>query len=303
MSDLRGPADSAEAGLTAPPLPKIPLARILKIRRELSDWVAPRFAHIQLNRGALDALVCEVAKHLPGVASITLHDSLDWLLAATQTETQLRAICWRLAGSFVTLRAGLPALPWRAPGAVEWCPAQVARVAPATPRGGQSRYTLDCRLLAGSPAGLLVPRTFSMNHLYLVSETIGFTKSKGERPLESPWQFVNMRLWVLLEPRLARDEQPGFFATRVTASLLDFNRTILDIRFRDGLTKCHQGYTHPCHRCHVGYEHCAAATHRLDYQPVTCPDCHKQRYRDPEDAGEQCIACFRRTLQHASYHR
>lgn len=301
MSDLRSATQPAEAGVTAPPpLPQIPLARVLKIRRELSDWVAPRFAHITLVRDVLEALVHEAARFLPGVSLVTLHDSLDWLLETTQTETQLRAVCWRLAGNFMPLRAGIPALPWHAPGAMEWCPIQISRVAPTPPRRGQSRYILDCRVLAGSPAGMLVQRVFSMSHLYLVSETIGFTKIKGQRPLESPWQFVNMRMWALFDPKLARDGQPGFFATRATASLIDFNRTILDIRFRPGTDKCQQGYTHPCHRCHVGYEHCAAATHRMDYQPIACPECHKPRYRDPEDAGEQCIACFRRKMLHAS---
>lgn len=299
MPETNAAARAAEDQLAAQlPLPQIPLARLLKLRRDLSDWVAPRFACVPLTRDTLDSLVDELAQRLPRVARRTLFDATDWLLGTTQTEVQLRLHCWRLAGNYPQLRAGIVVLPWRAPGVLEWCPVQVARVAPAPPRNGQSRYRLDCRILAGRPAGLMVSHSFSLSHLYLVAETIGFTKLKGPRPLESPWQFVNMRFWALLDPQLSRDEQPGFSTTRGTASLLAFNRPILDIRFRDSAEGCQHKYEHPCHRCHVGYEHCAAATHRAGYEQIMCPTCHQPRWRDPDDPGEQCIACFRRELQH-----
>lgn len=284
-----------EQQLKQPPLPAIPLARILQLRRDLSDWIAPRFTDVRLDTDGIQELTREIAAHMRGVPTQTISDSVGWMRDATPTELQLRELCWRLAGNYHTMRHGAPALPWRAPGVLEWCPVQVVRVAPIAGRRSDSRYVLECRVLAGTPAGLLTAPAFTLSHIYLLSELIGFTKRRGNRPLESPWQMVNMRFWALMDPTLVRfDEQPMFRATRATATHTAFNKTILDIRFRDSAAQCPRRFEHACHRCQIGYQHCAAATHRFDYQARPCPTCKQVRWYDPEVPGDECVACFRR---------
>lgn len=274
-------------------MPAYSLARVLALRDQLAGRIPLQFADMTLDAGDVDMLAYQLCAHITDAKQHAgLTQTAHMLLGRTLSVAQLRALCWRIAGNAPALIAGHAITDWRAPGQPEWVPAQVLSVLPVPAQKSEPHYRLQCRALAGNACTEVLERVFSSRWLAKLSRAVGFTKSRGPRPYQSPYQFATLRLYAWLDPTQSRYGRPYMSEFRFPSACLTFNQQALNLRCRNGIV-CPRNFTHQCHLCAVGYLQCPGGTHRENYLPIVCSVCRQESMADPEHSAAVCVYCWR----------
>jgi hypothetical protein len=280
------------------PLPSYSVPKIISLRDRLLHGLVVQYAEISLSSGdELDVFLDDLMPLMPqGIARGVMFETFRPYLGAPYTQEWWRDMCWRLASNIASLAAGHPLRPWQAPGIQEWVPLQVMRIEPAAvSREGNSRYRLTYRILAGHACPILFRKLHSHEWLKRLSRYVGFTRSLGTRPYSSPYQFTGLRFYVLLDPALSREGQPGFYQMRCTGAVSEHNKATLLRRNRHTASfTCPHAFEHACHHCAIGYLECAAGTHKLNYVQRPCLGCGQPAWFDPEVVTDLCVQCWRK---------
>jgi len=239
----------------------------------------------------LDSLAGNIAASM-NIQFDTAYESVRYLSGRELTVTEADQLAWRLAGNSTRLRQGISVPPWSIQRTQEWVPLMVERLVKGRNSRNAMGYMGEFRVLAGTPAGMLIRHFWKHTAIGAVAMRVGFTRRGGKYPFLNSAAMVGLRMLGHLEPTRSRDA-PGFFEVACSPSMVAWNRkNVLKLRLRVDRTRCPREYTHACWNCAVGYEECVAGTHRLNYQVGACEGCGMERAAfDPEDPGEFCVAC------------
>lgn len=153
-----------------------------------------------------------------------------------------------LAGNVEKLKQGVAVSPW-----CSISPSAVAdmQVLSVSDTDKEHKMQLSVKCITGLPAGLDVQFHASRKFLASLAARVGFHRRL--RPYASPWQFVSLRLTGTVSNE---SWGTGIDDIRVKPSYLQYNRKVLDFRYRNKGYKCPLAYRHPCHHCGVGYDAC-----------------------------------------------
>ena len=244
--------------------------RVLILRDKIVSDVFGQYLGARPEGDDFICLVRDVADYLRLRRSVVM-DSLR-VLAGQRITLQLAATtAWRLAGNIRSLRKDVPAPPWSFQHAAEVVPVQVMSCTVQQTVKGRMMHVVRLRVMAGTPAPMVLFSWWSKSFCYILSRRLGYTSYRGDFPFSHPDELVNLRMLVLLDPSLTRDGRPGFKEVKGSQGLKKWNRAIIEKRFRrqgDKAWPCPNGYTHYCYQCHVGYVDCEAATQRVTTLPT-----------------------------------
>jgi hypothetical protein len=206
------------------------------------------------------------------------------------------------------LRDGRAVLPWRCQVSDEAVPVQILTAEPNYNGNGKFGVVLSLCVLAGTPAGLLLPAFWSRAYCRMLARSFGFSAPWGDYPFEDMRQFTGMRFTVLLEPRYS-SQSPGFRTIvqrddkLLPSSFQQWNRKLLKARTRKD-DPCLFSYPYPqvpCHKCIAGEDVCELATHPHTYVQRFCHNCEQQAWFDPGLSHTQlCLSCYMKSLQEAN---
>lgn len=235
----------------------------------------------------------------------SLLQSVRHLSGLRLTEPMLRELAWRLAGNVPRLRQGHAAPPWNRQAVSEYVPVEITSVHKLR-RFGQIYAEWTGLILAGTPVGLSVTKTWSLRFCRAVSQRFGFSKPWGGHPFNDPAEFYGLRMYVLIDPQHC-GSSPGFADVWYDddgekikpGSCFAYNQELIRIRYRvPGVFECPQGYpdSQHCYLCPQGTEHCLAATHPRTYEPRRCETCQTDdAYFDPAfPRRTMCVDCHQR---------
>lgn len=275
----------------------------------MSDFVATNLYLMERRRDALftNALQSRIGQVvmiddlanslLPGLSAGTSYDtvfeSVRYLAGHVLTEVEARRVAWRLAGNLERLRCGLSAPPWSSQQADEWVPLQVMKVLPDVNKRKKRGFTVTFRVLAGTPAPMMITTFWGMPACKFVSSKLGFSRPWGKYPFTRTAEFVGLRLYGKLDAAKSRT-RPVFHDIECPPGMQKWNReNVLNIRLRR--QPCPRNYQTPCHLCAIGYDQCAAATHPRTYTIGLCNKCGTSNALfDPADTTTTyCINCGR----------
>ena len=277
----------------APKPPAFALRSIDKLRRkllrapQLSEFLGPA-----MSADTFQEFVDVWLKLLPGgVPRETLITSLAPLASSALDEAGLVRMCWRFAGNVSALRARNPVAPWRTQHQDEWVPLDVIEVLPRRSPKGKAGADFTCRILAGSPAGLITTTFLTSEFCHWISPKMGFSRSNKDLPFHAAHQWTRLRFLGLLRTEKSLTE-PRFSEVAIPASVRSYNHGIIKKRARKGFV-CPKGYTHACHVCPVGYSECPLGTRPRTLTKQFCPSCDKVSYFDPSATGiDMCVSCY-----------
>lgn len=197
--------------------------------------------------------------------------------------------------------------PWTQQSTPEWMPLVLLRATYGHSAKGKPGARYEYRILAGSAAGLQFETFWSLNFIKNLANRLGFRRNRRSRfKFTDVMEMVQMRLYMLFDPALTRENQPGAYKFFIPASFIAYNQRILKRRFR--VVPCPLGLplsTLRCHQCPVGYvpephkegtlllaDGCYAACHPLGYYDKACPRCESICAPfDPLSKGVVCVDC------------
>lgn len=277
------------------------LDKVMELRKLLKEAVGLEFLKKTPVGEQFGRLVTLFQEVLPdGIAYQTLEDSLMHLAGTHITERVLDATCWRIAGNVKRLKQRKAVPPWHVQRVPEWVPVQITACKRERTSKGKIGARFQFRVLAGTPAGLLMEKFWSLKFCRYISLDCGFSKYRKSRrtikfPYTAPEQLVGLRLFARVMPKLS-DKEPGFDGIGFTGTTTAHNKLTLGCRFRRLPDfRCQLELTHeelPCHHCPVGFLKCRAATHRQNWVKKECPECgDEEAYFDPEKKAEKCVDC------------
>jgi len=245
-------------------LPNIQLNRVFGLRDKLLDEVFAEYIGYTPTGQQFAQLSQRVRRVLGGVRGDVLLMSLRDLVGQEITRDLARTVAWRLAGNISKLRVGKEAGPWVHQAEEEWVPAQIISYSFKRSRWGEAGGLYRLRILAGSACPMILQQWWRSQFVRLLATRLGYSTGRGAFPMRHISELVNLRVWLLLDPKLSQ-EKPGFYLVRCSSGLLKWNKQIVHMRYRqfDGKPwRCPRDYTHPCCECEVGYLDCPASTHR-----------------------------------------
>jgi hypothetical protein len=250
-----------------------------------------------------DRLVDVVLEVLPeGVTRPVLEDSLRHLAGRPLTEEVIRAEAWRVAGNVPRMRHRRAVPPWHVQRIPEWVPLQITACRRVRDYRGRLAAAFSARVLAGTPAGLMVLKTWTLKLCRFYATDFGFgrpgTPTADRFPYQAPEQLVNFRLFGLISPVLSEDG-PVFDSIGFLAPQRAWNKALIKMRQRVVVEQCPAGFPPDlaCHKCPVGYQRCTMATHRETWVRGRCPKCNDDNaVFDPELKLPHCIDCEVRSV-------
>lgn len=205
----------------------------------------------------------------------------------------LRMIAWRMAGNYIRLKKGQPVPPWTKQTELEWCPIAIVKSDPGWGFDGTQGYFYEYRVMAGTPAGRKFTLFWSRKYIRYIARSMGFKRTrKGYFKVSNGQQLTRMKLYLLFDPELSKDERPVAFHFYVPSSMVQQNQDIIEQRFR--VQPCPLKYSLvqlACHDCPVGYDECKAGCHPKTYYRQGCPRCGEEKWFDPIGRGVVCIEC------------
>ena len=244
-------------------LPAYNLTYIEATRQRLADEVLPDFYGCDCSGTTFNELVRVLRKDLHCKRNV-MEDTVRYLAGQRLTETQIRTLCWRLAGNVSRLQHGQAVPPWSSQLESEWIPVHVhsyeQEINQYNNMGG--RFTFQA--LAGTPCPLQFTAFWSTGLCSLIAQQAGYTNRRGKRPYSHLTELVNLYLYVHVDPQYCIQGRVGFRQVACSGMLRTRNRVIIDKRRRlQGHLPwpCPNGYDSPCYKCFVGYRNCPAATH------------------------------------------
>jgi len=239
----------------------------------------------------LDKLASNIAATMH-IQFDTAYESVRYLSGQELTASEADMLAWRLAGNAGRLKQGTSVPPWSVQRTQEWVPLLIERLVKGRNSRNVMGYMGEFRVLAGTPAGMLIRHFWKHTAAGVVARRIGFTLRNGRYPFTNSAAMVGLRMLGHLDPLRSRDT-PSFFEVTCSPSMVAWNRkNVLKLRLRVDRTRCPRNYTHACWQCAIGYEECEAGTHRLNYQVGACGQCGEGHTAfDPEDPSDVCVAC------------
>lgn len=233
----------------------------------------------------------------------TFRESVSYLAGERLRGSMIETLAHRLAGNFLRLKNHHVVRPWTRQDLFEWVPVQaiaVHRVA-HDKWGIAARLTL--KIMAGSPAPIIVRQQWSYKRCRAVSRDLGFRQyGRGKfdpppYPFSAPEELTSLRWEMLVDPD-ASETEPCLTMLRTRPALQQWNKTILKMRKREGF-ECMADHAadFPCHECALGYLTCPAGTHRNTWKVRYCPECdEEQAFWDADLSTASCLSCYYRSL-------
>lgn len=233
--------------------------------------------------------VWDIIEGLPkSVDTNAVFKSVTYLVGKPIDGKTIFDMCWRLAGNINLLSNGIAVPPYSSQASEEWVPVQITSAKKCKIKD-KAAVLYHLRVLAGTPAGIIIRKSWTMKFCHYLAKSLGFTHSNKAMPFSNFTEFISMRMYVLLDPKLSSDG-PSFDLTKHTASTVRWNKDILKLRFRIS-APCPQGFTHKCCNCHIGFQTCPAACHLSDYESGYCENCGNESFFDPTSKSDFCVNC------------
>lgn len=282
-----------------PPIPPLPVARLLKLRDRLVAEC--KFVGDTLQLEQLQEWLLTVSGRT-GASPQVLLQSCRYLLGKPVSFQEVQRLAWRLAGNLERLCSGIPVYAFRAVSSQEWCAIQIVesqerRVAFKNQRRDGALCTI--RVLTGQPAGELTSQWLSRRYCQYLTPRVGFTQPRGNRRNPRPFtdltQLTGIRLAAYTQlPDPRNNGTLRFEVFGCPSGMQTFNVDKLKGRYRAS-GACPNGWTHDCAACLVGYDSCMHATHAKTFAVRNCVACdNAQAVFDPRDPA-LCVECRRKT--------
>jgi hypothetical protein len=280
-------------------IPRCNIARTLRVKQRVVTLLRNHVGN-ELRGHLFSNFVRDLHRALPkgrlSIASDVLEESLQGLVTQKLTRSLLSSTVWRLVANIDQLRCGHAVPKWsRQVAASEWSPMQLIKATLRWTRRGKPGADFSMQFMGGSQCPLVVRQFWSSGLCAVLATDMGFTRPWNERPYVDPRQLFGLRFFGKVERELCGD-LPGFSEIRVTGSMRDYNRRLLELRLRDPLVySCPHGFhqDHPCHQCPVGVEDCALAVHQRTFIQRRCSRCNKEEaWFDPGSQRRICVDCF-----------
>ncbi len=275
-------------------------AKLVAIQRQIDKALAATRIHYDTEpRGEeFEAFVMALYESFPPVIRYDVFfASVMDMVGKRLTRDLLHATSWRLAGNIDKLKKGTPVSQWVRQTEFEWCPITIVRASPGRNYSGKGGYFFEYRVMAGTPAGLKFTTFWTNPHVQFISKSAGFSRTrKVHFKLHDGSEMVRMRLYLLFDPTLSKDDRPIAYKFHVPASCKTHNRRILKQRYR--LIPCPLNYKLSevkCHQCPQGYDKCEAGCHPKTFYVKACPRCQVgETWFDPLGRGVVCVDCEER---------
>jgi len=273
--------------------------KVLALRKDLREVVGVEFLHTTPTGDKFKRLVDLFAEMLPkSISYRVLEDTLRSLANVYIDDRNLDNTCWRVAGNVKRLTRQKAVPPWHIQKVQEWVPVQITACSREKTSRGSLGAKFQFRILAGTSAGLLTDKFWTLKFCRFISVSLGFSKYNPRHqeamPYTVPEHLVGLRLYVCVDPALS-DKTPVFSNIGFPCSSVRFNKVTLGCRFRlqSGFQCLMQKRPEelPCHLCPIGFTKCRAATHRQDWVTGDCSECGQTKYFDPERKVDRCVDC------------
>jgi hypothetical protein len=294
-----------------PALPQVSISRMFSCRDKLVEKTA-KFLGQLLVGDVFHEFVRMLCQALPkGVQQRAVQSSVYSLLGTELSLTDLRVVCYRLAGNTKLLQEGTPAPTWDRQYAPEWVLCEISNVV-VQKRRGHMGAMLTFDVLSGSPVSQRVRQFWSAKRMaysatYVNEKRHGFgfkrirTNSRGEskidRPFEDYRQFFGLQCFMLAVPNEYDAQQLALREVGHTACTTLHNKMLIQARLRDlygGSCKYNYPENQPCHSCPVGRDNCKLACHLKTFVLGKCESCGSPRVMiDPadQDYHQCCVSC------------
>lgn len=216
------------------------------------------------------------------------------LVGKRMTRDLIRETAWRLAGNINRLKQGKPAPPFLQQTELEWCLVTLVRGNIGHGYDGKLGFFYDYRIMSGQATGKRFTLFWSLKYARFVSRSLGFRRTRqGYLRMTDGADLVRMRLYLLFDPKLSREDRPGSYHFYVSSACKKYNQKILKQRFR--IIPCPLRYTlseQACHNCPQGYDQCNAGCHPATYVTKACPRCdNTEAWFDPLGRNVICVEC------------
>jgi hypothetical protein len=179
--------------------------------------------------------------------------------------------------------------PWTGQSESEWMPVQILAADRTKTWKGEAGYQFKIRILAGSACPLVFYKTWPAKAVSFIARKIGFSASWKNMPYRDGHELVSMRFMVEIDPKMCKDQKPGFHNISCTGGFERWNKDILQARSHIN-PPCPYNFTHFCYQCPVGYDQCKAGTHPKTYELKPCSVCDDETWHDP-GYNNVCVVC------------
>lgn len=287
------------------------LTNVLNLKEKLfSHATLQGYLGQQLTGSTFRNFVKDCRRLLPGKPQEqVIQDSLLHLAGVHLDEDLLDENAWRLAGNMNRINAWRPAVPWNRQVDHEYVPVQVVAAERSFLKNKQA-VELEFKVLAGTPTTMSIYKLWSLRFCGALSRRLGFSRANGDYPFDDALQFVSLRMYVLIDPKIS-GSGPDFEEIWQEdrghkirpSSVYNYNRKIM--RMRAGQKyKCPKGFDvaeHPCHLCEIGQDECPVAVHDLTYLKKECPKCKlPNAFFDPAVKRKVCVNCHYKLMKERS---
>jgi hypothetical protein len=295
-------SDDDRDAVDLPPVPAFDVAKVLKYRDKLADFMFVGDYVGNRNTGErFDGLVSGLVRHMPaGVRRQAVSGSMVHLVGQPLESSAAIELAWRLAGNVPLLREGRVVLPatWKAEA--HWAAVQIMNVRPFVQnyqeREKRSRGALiTFQVLTGPAVGVTFRKFWRLEMCKFFARHAGFSAPWHKRPYTDEREITYFRLAAWFDPELIRDDRPGFRHMRVKSNMMSWNIALIKRRRRDGFD-CPRAYARDvlCHTCPAGQDECEAATHSLSYTVGICTRCGQRSWFDTDNGAPHphvCVPC------------
>jgi len=281
--------------------------RVLELKEKLTNHLKLReYLGQQLTGGVFRAFIKDFNRLLPGkTREQVMRESLLHLAGVVLTPDILHETAWLLAGNIARIKAWHPATPWSRQVDFEYVPVQIVR-ARRVFEGHKHGAEFSFQVLAGTSAGCVLTKVWSQRLCGALARRVGFSNQRGGFPYMDVLQFVNLRLYVLIDPAKSA-KAPDFEEvwqeangkTIKPVSCFNYNRRYLRMRagHEFACPKKFDRELSPCHLCPIGQEECLLAVHDFSYVKKACPGCSRVSWFDPAVPNRQvCVDCYHKSL-------
>lgn len=287
------------------------ISKVLAIRKKIIDSEFVRtWLNVRLTGDAFYGLAEAINNALSANIELNIITrSIEHLAGVYFTNENLQELAWRFAGNLDALRKYSVVPVWDGQAAVECVPVQIIATE-ETRKNGRSYTHINCLVLAGSPAGLVIRKRWAQSYCRALGRRLGFSAPFRDIPYVDFRQLFGLRFYAKVDPAHCVSG-PNFEEIFLTDdsnkikpdSVYKHNVTLLKLRKREvDVFNCPwELAAHiPCHHCSAGVDVCPAATHRVTYTKNLCLTCQNPAaYFDPSfPQREVCVACHRHRLLH-----
>jgi hypothetical protein len=283
------------------------IKKILDLKEKLVDHPKLQpFLGQQLTGTTFRNFLKEFGRLLPvKVMEQVLRESFVHLAGQVLTIELLDENAWRMAANLDRAKAWRPVVPWSRQVDHEYVPVQIVHGRRAM-LANKAAIEFQFQILAGTPATCIITKLWSPRLCAALSRRLGFSNQRGAYPFMDGMQFVNLRMYVLIDP-VKSGKAPDFEEvwmedndkTIKPVSCYNYNRKMLRMRAGKGFP-CPGNFDreiHPCHLCQIGQDRCVAAVHDETYVQKFCAGCSTNSWFDPAVPGRQvCVNCFHKSL-------